>query len=121
MKRTLRVALFPCLFAFALAASTLSLTSGKDAHVSKSAARTQTTKPAASPTPQVSTPPQTSSTPQATATPQASASPQRDERLWQRALAIHRRAIIVDGHNDIPTIMVDENYDLGTPSAGKYH
>jgi len=47
--------------------------------------------------------------------------PQRDERLWQKALAIHRKAIIVDGHNDIPTIMVDEDYDLGTPSAGKYH
>ena len=53
--------------------------------------------------------------------PATSPVPQRDERLWQRALAIHRRAIIVDGHNDIPTIMVDENYDLGTPSAGKYH
>src|ERR1043165_481835 len=109
MKRTLRVALFPCLFAFALAGSSLSLTSGKAAPGVKSAARTQTTKPASSPTPRVS------------ATPQASASPQRDERLWQRAMAIHRRAIIVDWHNDIPTIMVDENYDLGTPSAGKYH
>jgi membrane dipeptidase len=54
-------------------------------------------------------------------TPAASPTPQRDERLWQRALAIQRRAIVVDGHNDIPSIMVDENYDLGTPSAGKYH
>lgn len=53
--------------------------------------------------------------------PAANPTPQRDERLWQRALAIHRKAIIVDGHNDIPTIMVDETYDLGTPSAGKYH
>jgi membrane dipeptidase len=121
MRRTLRVALFPCLFACALAASTLSLTSGKAAPGLKSAARTQTAKPAASPTPKISATPQPSATQQSSPAPQASATPQRDERLWQRALAIHRRAIIVDGHNDIPTIMVDENYDLGTPSAGKYH
>jgi membrane dipeptidase len=56
-----------------------------------------------------------------TAAPQAQPSPQRDERLWKRAQALHRKAIIVDGHNDIPTIMVDEDYDLGTPSTGKYH
>jgi membrane dipeptidase len=54
-------------------------------------------------------------------TPAPSPTPQRDERLWQKALAIHRKAIIVDGHNDIPSVMVDEDYDLGTPSAGKYH
>ncbi len=51
----------------------------------------------------------------------ASGAPPRDERLWQRALKLHRSAIIVDGHNDIPTIMVDDNYDIATPSAGKYH
>jgi membrane dipeptidase len=45
----------------------------------------------------------------------------RDERLWQKALKLHRKAIIVDGHNDITEIMVDERYDLATPSAGKYH
>ena len=49
------------------------------------------------------------------------ATPVRDERLWQKALKLHRSAIIVDGHNDIPTIMVDDNYDIATPSAGKYH
>jgi membrane dipeptidase len=27
----------------------------------------------------------------------------------------------VDSHNDILSIMLDENYDLGTPSVGKYH
>jgi membrane dipeptidase len=97
MNRILRVALFAGLVACALAAVSLLPTSSKAASGLKSAARTQTAKPAASPT------------------------PQRDERLWQRALAIHRKAIIVDGHNDIPTIMVDEAYDLGTPSAGKYH
>ncbi|MCA1620266.1 MAG: membrane dipeptidase [Acidobacteria bacterium] len=53
--------------------------------------------------------------------PQAAAAPQRDEKLWKRALALHRKAVVVDGHNDIPTIMADEDYDLGVPSAGKYH
>ena len=56
------------------------------------------------------------------ATPQAgAAAPARDEKLWKRAVALHRKAVIVDGHNDIPTIMADEDYDLGTPSTGKYH
>src|SRR5829696_3092783 len=53
--------------------------------------------------------------------PQAGAPPVRDERLWKRALALQKRAIVVDGHNDIPTIMADEDYDIGVPSAGKYH
>jgi membrane dipeptidase len=54
-------------------------------------------------------------------TPAPSATPARDERLWKRAQAVHRKAIIIDGHNDITEIMVDEGYDLATPSAGKYH
>src|SRR5262249_37173979 len=42
----------------------------------------------------------------------------RDERLWQRALAIHRRAIVIDSHNDITTPMTNDDYDLnGTPPA----
>jgi membrane dipeptidase len=44
-----------------------------------------------------------------------------DPRLWARALAIHKRAIIVDGHNDIPTPMYEEDYDLATPTVGKFH
>jgi membrane dipeptidase len=47
--------------------------------------------------------------------------PPRDPALWREALRIHSRAIIVDGHNDITSPMIDEGYDLGTPSAGKYH
>lgn len=40
----------------------------------------------------------------------------RDERLWQRALAIHRRAIVIDTHNDVTTPMTNDDYDLsGTP------
>lgn len=44
-----------------------------------------------------------------------------DRVLWQRALRIHRSAIIVDGHNDIPSPMVDEDFDLATNSVGKFH
>jgi membrane dipeptidase len=57
-------------------------------------------------------------------TPQPSPAPaagQRDERLWKKALEIHRKAVVVDGHNDITEIMVDTGYDIGTPSVGKYH
>ena len=56
-----------------------------------------------------------------TPAPQPSATPVRDERLWKRALALQKRAIVVDGHNDIPTIMADEDYDIGVSSTGKYH
>jgi len=52
---------------------------------------------------------------------QASPTPVRDERLWRRAVALQKRAIVVDGHNDIPTIMADEDYDIGVSSVGKYH
>jgi membrane dipeptidase len=38
---------------------------------------------------------------------------QRDERLWQKALEIHRRAIVIDTHNDITTPMTNDDYDLG--------
>src|SRR5437764_2927532 len=42
----------------------------------------------------------------------------RDEALWQRALALHRRAIVIDTHNDITTAMTNDDYDLsGTPPA----
>jgi len=44
-----------------------------------------------------------------------------DPKLWARALKVHQRAIIVDGHNDIPTPMAQEGYDLATPTIGKYH
>ena len=40
----------------------------------------------------------------------------RDERLWQRALQIHRRAIVIDTHNDVTTPMANDDFDLsGTP------
>ena len=64
-------------------------------------------------------PAQTAAGNQQNAAPQAA--PARDERLWRRALRLHRSAVVVDTHNDILSIMLDEDYDLGTPSAGKYH
>lgn len=93
MKRTLRGGLFVGVVVCA-AAAVLTVTTGNAAGVGKAGA---------SPTPQVS------------------ATPQRDEKLWKRALALHKKAIVVDGHNDIPTIMVDEDYDIGVSSVGKYH
>jgi membrane dipeptidase len=40
----------------------------------------------------------------------------RDEALWQRALQLHRRAIVIDTHNDVTTPMTNDDYDLsGTP------
>ena len=34
---------------------------------------------------------------------------------------IHKKAIIVDGHNDIPSPMVDDDFNLATNSVGKFH
>jgi membrane dipeptidase len=50
-------------------------------------------------------------------TSQQSANPtERDEKLWQKALAIHRKAIVIDTHNDVTTPMTNDDYDLsGTP------
>jgi len=44
-----------------------------------------------------------------------------DPKTWAQALKIHKKAIIVDGHNDIPTPMFDEDFDLGTNTLGKFH
>jgi membrane dipeptidase len=98
MRMTLRVCLFAGAVVCASAASMLTLNVCKAAGTGKAGAQA-----AASPA------------------PRAGATPQRDEKLWKRALALHKKAIVVDGHNDIPTIMVDEDYDIGTPSVGKYH
>jgi len=44
-----------------------------------------------------------------------------DPKLWTQALKIHKKAIIIDGHNDIPSPMVDEDFDLITNSIGMFH
>jgi membrane dipeptidase len=44
----------------------------------------------------------------------------RNEALWQRAMAIHRRAIVIDTHNDITTSMTNDDYDLSGPPPVPY-
>ncbi len=42
--------------------------------------------------------------------------PRPGESIEEHASRLHRQAIIVDGHNDIPSVMFASNYDLGTAS-----
>ena len=44
-----------------------------------------------------------------------------DAKIWQKALQIHSSAIVVDGHNDIPSPMYAENFTLSSNSLGKFH
>jgi len=44
-----------------------------------------------------------------------------DPKIWAQALKIHKKAIIIDGHNDIPSPLVDEDYDLINSTLGKFH
>lgn len=39
--------------------------------------------------------------------------PPVDDPDWARALALHEQAIVVDGHNDVPTWITDFGFDLG--------
>lgn len=51
---------------------------------------------------------------------QAARPPARDERLWKKALEIHRKAIVIDTHNDITTPMANDDYDLGGEPPAPY-
>ena len=42
-----------------------------------------------------------------------------DPKLWQRALALHKKSIVIDGHNDITGPMVDMDFNLGDDSLGR--
>src|SRR5215813_10553145 len=44
----------------------------------------------------------------------------RDERLYQRALLIHRRSIVIDTHNDVTTPMTNDDFDLGGAPPAPY-
>ena len=37
----------------------------------------------------------------------------REDSLWKEALRIHYNALVLDGHVDTPTLMVDEDYQAG--------
>lgn len=42
-----------------------------------------------------------------------------DPALWARALKLHKKSIIIDGHNDITGPMVDADFNLADSSVGK--
>lgn len=44
-----------------------------------------------------------------------------DKALWDKALKLQKKALIVDGHNDITTPMYDDGFDLNTDSRGLFH
>ncbi len=52
--------------------------------------------------------------------PAPQTSPPRDQKLWQQALAIQKRAIVIDTHNDITTPMTNDGYDLSGPPPTPY-
>lgn len=43
-----------------------------------------------------------------------------DPVLWQKALKIHKKAIVIDGHNDVTTPMVDTDLSLNSDTRGKF-
>ncbi len=47
--------------------------------------------------------------------------PDADTKIWAQAVKIHKNAVIVDGHNDIPSPLTDDDFDLATNSTGKFH
>lgn len=47
-----------------------------------------------------------------------------EDPLWERALALHYDAIVIDGHIDTPSLMLNDGYRLGErhmPYAGSHH
>ncbi len=43
-----------------------------------------------------------------------------DPKIWAQALKIHKKSIIIDGHNDITGPMMDMDLDLSTDTTGKF-
>ena len=42
-----------------------------------------------------------------------------DPVIWAKALKVHKKAIIIDGHNDITGPMVDQDFNLADDSTGR--
>ncbi|MGH9957266.1 MAG: hypothetical protein ACREBC_09070, partial [Pyrinomonadaceae bacterium] len=40
--------------------------------------------------------------------PTTASSDPRDEKLWKKAMDIHRKSVVVDTHNDILSMMTDD-------------
>lgn len=75
-------------------------------------------------TPSPSPPPAASAAEVKVAPPEGSSKPHGPETLEQRAARLHKEAIIVDGHNDIPSVMLGSGFDLaksGTSGPLKTH
>lgn len=49
--------------------------------------------------------------------PMLSAAEGKDPALWKRAQALHQRAIVIDGHNDITSAILEDNFDLAKPKG----
>ncbi len=43
-----------------------------------------------------------------------------DPKLWEKAMKIHREAIVVDTHTDTPMVLMEEKLDLGREVPGPY-
>jgi membrane dipeptidase len=51
---------------------------------------------------------------------QSQSSPTDDAKLRERAMKLHREAIVIDTHNDVTSPMTDEGFDLGArDTSGK--
>ncbi len=46
--------------------------------------------------------------------------PESEAALRERAARIHERALVLDGHNDIPTFVLDYGFDLGMDGTGEH-
>ncbi|HZS09669.1 MAG TPA: dipeptidase [Blastocatellia bacterium] len=77
---------------------TASTSSGRD-EASASQPATPGAKPEITPGPPAPVP-----TPQLTG---------KDAELWERALKLHREAIVIDTHNDVTSAILDNGFDLG--------
>jgi membrane dipeptidase len=69
---------------------------------------------AAAPKPGASTPVVAATAPTPPPPPEG---PRPGETLEERATRLHRQAIIVDGHNDIPSVLLGSDFDLGAKST----
>lgn len=105
MKRRLSPSIIAYLILITFIASTVPAGAQSTTKKSSATQGSASKKPPAKPAPRA--------TQARTRKPAEESSTERNEALWQKALAIHRRAIVVDTHNDITTPMTNDDFDLG--------